>query len=223
MSVFIAPIVEGHAEVKAVERLLHRVWNEIVGCPNRLVVLTPFRPKRDQLLKPDGVVLGGEVQITFLKVQAKTKREPGSTGLVLLLLDAEKECPARLAPRLLQAAMKARADAMISCVLAKKMFENWLVAGAATLHGVNGLPNPLTVPSAVEALGGKSWFEQQLRSVDKTRAYSETIDCPEFVREMDIVAARQSSESFDKLCRELDKLLPPAVPPTPPDPGGTTP
>ena len=52
--------------------------------------------------------------------------------------------------------------------------------------------------------------------MDKARAYSETIDCPEFVRAMDIVAARQSSESFDKLCRELEKLtVHPAVAPDP--------
>jgi hypothetical protein len=50
--------------------------------------------------------------------------------------------------------------------------------------------------------------------MDKTRAYSETIDCPVFVQHMDLPTARRSSKSFDKLCRELEKLivLPAALP-----------
>lgn len=99
------------------------------------------------------------------------------------------------------------------------MFENWLVAGATTLGGVNGLPPNLVVPLLPEDLGGKAWFEQQFRSVNKTRAYSETRDCLQFVRVMDLAAARQNAASFDKLCRELEKLvLPPAAPPPPPSP-----
>lgn len=219
MSVFIAPIVEGHAEVKAVERLLFRIWNEVIGGPDRLQVLEPFRPKRDQILQPDGVALDKEVQKAVIKLQVKRQREVASTGLVLLLIDAEKECPAQLGPRLLQLACNARPDVPIACVLANQMFENWLIAGSGALHGVNGLPNPLPVVTDVEALSGKGWIKDQLRTVSRNRAYSETIDGPVFVRQMDVIAARTRSKSFDKLCRELAKCVPPPTPddPTPED------
>lgn len=216
MSVFIAPIVEGHAEVKAVERLLFRIWNEVVCGTDRLQVLEPFRPKRDQILQVDGVALGKEVQKAVIKLQAKLKREVSATGLVLLLFDAEKECPAQLARRLLDLAHKARADAPIACVLANQMFENWIIAGSGTLHGVNGLPNPLPDVADVEAVGGKGWIKEQLRAVNRNRAYSETIDAPQYVQRMDVLGARTRSPSFDKLCRELAKLFPPLQPDPPP-------
>jgi Domain of unknown function (DUF4276) len=193
MSVFIAPIVEGHAEVKAVERLLHRIWNEVVGGPDRLQVLEPFRPKRDQVLQADGVALGREVQKAVIKLQVKRQREVGSTGLVLLLFDAEKECPARLGPQLLQTACSTRPDVPIACVLANQMFENWVIAGSETLRGVNGLPNPLPAVLDVEAISGKGWIKEQLRSVDRNRAYSETIDAPQYVQQMNVLAARNRS------------------------------
>jgi len=216
MSVFIAPIVEGHAEDKTVERLLHRVWNELLRCPARLQVLPALRPKQGQLLQLNGVVLADNVRKAFLKLQAKVKKAPNAVGLVLLLFDAEKNCPAALGPRLLATATSAQSNARIACVLAKKMFENWLVAGSATLHGLNGLPNPLPAVVNVEDLGGKAWFEQQLRSVDPRRAYSETVDSPAYVAAMDVAAARLNSPSFDKLCRELEKLIPPPTPPSDP-------
>lgn len=133
----------------------------------------------------------------------------------MLLLDAEKDCPAKLGPRLFAAVKRAQSNAVIACVLAARMFENWIVAGSGILSRVNGLPNPLPQVVNVESMVGKAWLEQQLRSVDKARAYSESIDYPEFVRAMDMAASRQSAPSFDKLCRELEKLIPPAASPDP--------
>ncbi len=215
MSVFVAPIVEGHGEVVSVPPLLHRVWNELFGNPARLEVLQPYLAKQGQLHQPNGLVLGIAVQKAFVNLQAKRQREPDSTGLVLLVLDAEKECPARLGPSLLNRARMARPDATIACVLAKRMFENWLVAGAGTLGGVNGLPAQLRVPPLPEDVGGKAWFDQLLRTADpkRPRGYSETRDCFQFVRRMDLTAAR-TADSFDKLCREVANLLP--LPPPPP-------
>ncbi len=64
--------------------------------------------------------------------------------MLLLLLDAEEDCPAKLAPRLLERARAARCDADVACVLAKRQLENWFKAAAASLAGVSGLPNDLS-------------------------------------------------------------------------------
>jgi hypothetical protein len=216
MSVYIAPIVEGHGEVVSLPPLLHRIWSEQLFAQDRLEVFPPHLAKQGQLLQPDGRVLGACVQAAFARVQAKLKREPNSTGLVLLLLDAETLCPATLGPRLLATATAARPDAVISCVLAKRMFENWLVAGASTLGGVNGLPAALVIPALPEHGSGKAWFDQAMRSVQRNRSYSEIRDCLQFVRPMDLATAR-IADSFDKLCRELEKLIPPPPQQPPPD------
>jgi hypothetical protein len=80
MTLYISPIVEGHGEVRSIEKLLHRVWNELCATPRRLQVLEPFRPKRDQLLQTDGIVLSREVLKASLKLLQKVKAEQLSLG-----------------------------------------------------------------------------------------------------------------------------------------------
>src|SRR5205823_1816550 len=107
--------------------------------------------------------------------------------------------------RLLETARRARSDARIACVLAKQMLENWIVAGASTLAGVNGLPDPLPPRDNFEDRSGVHWLEGQLRSKDRARKYKKTVDAKEFVRFVDLSECRQNSPSFDKLCRDLEQ------------------
>jgi len=124
-----------------------------------------------------------------------------------LLLDAEADCPAQLGPRLLYTSRQARSDASIACVLAKRMLENWIVAGASTLAGVSGLPKLLQTPANPEDCSGAAWLEAQLRNRNKTRKYKKTTDAKVFVASMDLQQCRKTSLSFDKLCRDLNTLL----------------
>jgi Domain of unknown function (DUF4276) len=206
MTVYVVPIVEGQTEAQCVERLLQRIWVELLGRSERLQVLAPFRGKRDGLVQADGVELTRFVQKAFLKLQGKARRDPAARSLVLLLLDAEGDCPATLGPRLLAVAQAAHSDATISCVLAKRMLENWIVGGADTLANVNGLPASLVPPTEVEECGGAAWLEDQLRGQDPRRKYAKTIDAIQFIQAMNLIAARAVSPSFDKLCRELERL-----------------
>ncbi len=222
MTVFVAPIVEGHSEVVALPALLHRIWNELIGCPFRLHVLAPARKHRDDLLKPTSDTLERAVNTAFVQARtlAKQDRDPTSFGLVLLLLDAEGDCPAQRAPTLLARAQQARADARVTCILANRMFENWIAAGAGGLAGLHlsekcVLPATIQTPPDPEAVGGKHWIRQLLLNEAK-HTYSETGDSVELVRAMDLAAARACSPSFDKLCRELAKLIPPPFPEEPP-------
>ena len=209
MTLYIAPIVEGHGEVKSIERLLHRVWHEIHSAPRRMQVLPPFRPKRDQFLQDDGVVLAREVQKASLKLLVKVSAEPLSVGVVLIFVDAEELCPATTAPALLSKAQAARSDINISCVLPCKMFENWFVASASSLAGKNGLPEVLVAPENCEAVSGKSWIDDRIREVKPNRCYSETVDGPELVIAMNLQEVSTRSDSFAKLCRELAKWAAP--------------
>jgi hypothetical protein len=210
MTLYVVPIVEGQTEAGCVERLLQRVWAEPLAGPVRLQVLTPSRGKRDALASPAGTDLAGKIKEACLKLSQRLRRDSSGRGLLLLLLDAEGDCPAELAPRLLQAARLARSDTDIACVLAKRMFENWIVAGASTLAGVNGLPDPLRPPDNPEDRSGTAWLDQQLRSQKRTRRYKKTADAAVFVREMSLEQCRARSPSFDKLCRELALRLQPS-------------
>src|SRR5258708_7935181 len=134
MTFYILPIVEGQTEQGCVERLLHRVWAELLGRTERLQVVEPFRGHRDDLVHPNGEVLADSVVKATLKLNSRAKKDLEAQSLLLILLDAEGDCPANLAPRLLAIASKALPAAVsVACVLAKRMLENWIVAGASTL------------------------------------------------------------------------------------------
>ena len=96
MTVFVAPIVEGHSEVVALPALLHRIWNEILGCPFRLHVLDAARKHRDDLLKATSDTLEKAVNSAFVQARALARqdRDSASFGVVMLLVDAEGGCPA---------------------------------------------------------------------------------------------------------------------------------
>jgi hypothetical protein len=227
MTVYVAPVVEGQTEQGCVERLLQRTWGQLLGRPERLQVLEPFRRPRGQLVQTSGAALAKAVQEAHLKLRAKVKRETDARSMVLVLIDAEDECPATLAPRLLFVARTALPpDINSACVIAKRMLENWIVVGASTLAGVNGLPDPLPARDQFEERSGAAWLEGQLRSRNAARKYKKTVDAEAFVRAMDLHECRLNSPSFDKLCRDLVTFFPPppvesghTSPPDTADPG----
>lgn len=208
MTFYLVPIVEGHTEVSCVEKLLQRVWIELLAAPVRLQVLPASRGKRDVLINPKHPDFAKKIEEAYTKLARRLRHDSSAQGLLLLLLDSETDCPKRLAPRLLKAATKVRSDASIACVLAKRMLENWVVAGASTLAGVNGLPNPLPTRDRFEDHNGAAWLETQLRSQNQARKYKKTADAETFIRAMALQECRDNAPSFDKLCRELEIRLP---------------
>ena len=210
MTLYIAPIVEGQTEQGCLERLLQRTWTELLGQSERLQVLEPFRGHRDELINSETALIK-TIQQSLYKLNAKAIRDPGARKLLLVLLDAEGDCPAALAPRLLDSACKiVPPDVAVSCVMPKRMLENWIVAGASTLSGINNLPNPLPDRDQFEERNGAGWLKEQIRSMNPSRTYKKVIDASEFIKEMNLNECRANSPSFDKLCRELEKRVPAA-------------
>jgi hypothetical protein len=223
VTLYVAPVVEGHTEQDFLAPFLYRVWQQLLGRSEQLLVLEPWRGKRAELAHTNGVALSNAVQKSFAKLGAKTKHDPNALPLLLVLLDADDDCPAQLAPRLLETATAALpAGAPVACVLAKKMFENWIVAGASALAGVSGLPTPLPTLADPEGCSGAGWLDAQFRTKNKTRKYKKTVDAKDLVSAMNLTDCRTSSPSFDKLCRELAKRLPPP-PPSEEPPSATEP
>jgi len=213
MTLYIANIVEGQTEQGCLERLLQRTWTELLGQTERLQVLEPFCGPRDKLIQSPGDLIM-TIEQSLQKLYSKAKRDPDAIKLLLILLDAEGDCPATLAPQLFKLAREiAPPGVAISCVMPKRMLENWIVAGASTLGGINNLPNPLPVRGLFELRSGAAWLDEQLRSVNKTRKYKKVIDARDFINSMDLNECRTNSPSFDKLCREMEKCVPAA--PTP--------
>lgn len=187
-------IVEGHGEVEALPILLRRVAAAIEpSLP--LDIRRPIRVQRGTLLKT------GELE----RVVNLAARSTTSHGAVFVLIDADDDCPATLGPALLERARAARPDVAVSVVLAMREFEAWFLAGAASLGGRRGLPEPLSPPPHPEAVrDAKGWL--QGRRTDGL-AYSPTIDQPALSATVDVDLVRAGSPSFDKLWRDFERFL----------------
>lgn len=88
--VTIASVVEGHGEVRAVPKLLHRIAADL-GV-QLLTPKSPLRIPRSKLVAPQGIEHA---------VNAKASEVAGAGG-VLVLTDADDDCPAELGPQLLR-------------------------------------------------------------------------------------------------------------------------
>jgi Domain of unknown function (DUF4276) len=179
-----------------------------------LAVLEPIPAKRASLIKATHPELDGVIEESFRKVRARL-RQPGDRGFILLLLDADEDCPKSLAEKLLGRARVVRSDADIACVLAKRELENWFKAAAASLAGVGGLPVDLQTPSDPESGSGDAWLTRQMQTKTRSRKYTKPADAVVLVQKMDLQECRTNSRSFQKLCKEFESRLPHAKPSPP--------
>lgn len=199
-------IVEGHGDEKAVPILLRRLqqaWDPTLY----LNIPRPFRTGRYKLVKP------GELERT---VELVARRLP-TPRTILILIDAEDDCPKQLAPELLARARRARPDIPIGVVLAKHEFEAWFLAAIESLSGRRGLSDTLPDVPDPEAVSGAKEF--LTRHMQGSRAYSETRDQPALAALFDVELARKRSDSFDKCRREIERLFGEAASQVPPGEG----
>jgi hypothetical protein len=210
MTLYVAPIVEGETEEGCIKIILSRIWRELLAAADReeLCVLEPNPAHRSALVRNDHPALSEKVEQSFRRLRSRLRQPGVDRGFLLLLIDADDDCPAKLAPKLLERARAARTDADIVCVLAKRELENWFKAAAESLAGVSGLPDDLSVPANPEDGSGDTWLTRQMQRRNPRRKYTKPGDAVELARRMDLRQCRAHSPSFDKLCRELEARLP---------------
>lgn len=191
MVVYLSCVVEGKGEEQALPILIRRIA-ERIDPALAVQVPKPVLIKRNRL---------GELE-SWVKMAV---RKLPCLGGVLILLDGEGDCPARLGPDLLRRAAQAHGNIPIGVVLAKHEFEAWFLASAESIGGQRGLSTVLQPPSDPEAVAdAKSWLR---RHMPANRKYSEPRDQPALTAVFDLNLARSRSDSFDKCYREIERLL----------------
>jgi len=187
-------IVEGHGEVEAVPELLRRIWRELE--PGfYLKVQRPWRIGRYKLVKV------GELETA---IERMTRQLP-SPRAILILIDAETDCPGKLGPELLARAKVARPDIPTGLVLAKHEFEAWFLAAIESLRGQCGIADDAEEVPDPEAVSDAKGFVKH--NMEWGRGYSETVDQPALTASFDMQLARRRSASFDKCWREVERLF----------------
>jgi hypothetical protein len=138
------------------------------------------------------------------RVQLAVNKLQGPGG-VLILLDADTDCPAVLGPELLGRAVQACPAMPVAVVLAEREYESWFLAAAESIGGHRGLSSPLQAPPDPEDVAdAKGWLR---RHMPPNRKYSETTDQPALTAVFDVDLARSHADSFDKCYREIETLL----------------
>lgn len=185
----IASIVEGDGEVAALPVLLRRL-NEWRPGTAYAHALPPIRVRRDRFLNRDE-----EFRKQLLLAAAKC----GEQGWILVLLDADDDCPVTLAADVYQRAQQHVPHRRLSVVLAKREYEAWFVAAARSLDGHRGFRCPDEMPVDAEIpRDAKGWMRQSMAS----GTYKEMLDQPAFTAQFDLQQAFDNSRSFRKLCKE---------------------
>jgi len=187
-------IIEGDGERDALPILLRRVIQEIDPSLYERI-LRPFRRPRGQL--------SSQRQITeAVDFVLRTLTPPCA---ILILIDADDDCPAELGPRLLGWARTVRSDLPMAVVLANREYEAWFVAAAESLRGHRGIQPDVVVPPDPEVISGaKEWLTERM---SRGQPYKPTSHQASFSATIDLAMARQRAPSFDKLCRDVRRLV----------------
>jgi hypothetical protein len=188
----ILPIVEGHGEVTSVPILIRRIVSRYA--PDLYVdVGRPIRDSRSGLVKAGGVERTVEL----------AARQTRPTDGILILLDADDDCPRKLAEALAGRARAARPDRAMAVVIANREYEAWFLAAAQSLRGKRGLANDMQAPPDPESIrDAKGWLAHQ---ATQGLSYRPTIDQPALTNIFDLEQA-YSARSFRKLVKEIIAL-----------------
>lgn len=177
----ITPIVEGHGEVISVRQLIELI---LATEGLHVEVTRPIRLDRGKIVKPDE-----------LRRYAKLAEiNAGNDGGVLLLFDADNDCPVELKNRC-EPVMNDLA-VPYAIAVANRMYESWFLASIASLSGHRGLLPSLVSPEDPETVKyPKSWLESKHsknQAGGKKWSYSETLDQVAFTSRISIPEARKS-------------------------------
>ncbi len=190
MSVGIVAIVEGQGEVKSVPVLLDRILQSM----DLYTVRPDYKPVRQHRQR---IVKEGE-----LEKEIKLARKRTNAGAILVLLDADDDCPAELGPELLRRA-KETTDLPVAVVLSKKEFEAWFLGCVESFRGFMGIPANAEPPQNPEIVSAKGRLERLCQGLK----YSSTLHQVEFVSLMDFSLCRERCPSFDKFLRDVQALV----------------
>lgn len=184
-------VVEGHGEVEALPVLIRRIVHEYLERWD-VSITRPIRMSRSRVVDK------------FPDLERQVATAAVDTDAVLVLFDSDDDCPAELGPRLLARAANASRGRPVGVVLAHREYEAWFLASIDALRGHVGVRPDADPPDDPEAIRDAKGRLNELR--DQGARYSETVDQARLSARVDVAVARERAPSFDKLCRELERL-----------------
>lgn len=187
----IQPIVEGHGDVEAVPVLVRRLIEE--AGTYKVQVGAPIRRRRHDLVREEP-----------LKRSAQLARRQRGCSSILIVLDADNDCPAELAPTLEHWTSYAAPDVPCRVVMPCREYEAWFLAGIVGLRGCRGIVPEAEFEGEPEGpRGAKAALE---RLVEPGGSYLPTVDQAALSARIDLASAHRRSRSFRKLIKAFGDL-----------------
>lgn len=184
----IASIVEGHGEMTAAPELIRQVaWRlgryEVVALPG-------YRVARSEFSEPTTLA-------KIIEAVAIQYRPDG----ILIVFDADDDCPSELAGRLFPVCEAAPVNTQL--VVANREYEAWFLAAASSLRTCSGVrEDAQDHPDPEAPRNAKGQVENQM-----TERYTETLHQTKFTAALDLDLACQNSRSFRRLHHAMEQLL----------------
>ena len=187
----VQPIVEGRGDEAAAPILLRRLAEEAEAWNVRIA--RPHRRRRHQLARKAD--LQHAVRIALLTADCAG---------VLVLFDADDDCPRERAPEFDAWARAAAGPVPCAVVMANREYEAWLLAGIDPLRGTAGVRADAAVhPEPEKPRNAKREMKQRMSG----GRYLETVDQERLTATFDLVAAYRRCRSFRKLVTAFGLLL----------------
>ena len=188
----IQPIVEGHGDVEAVPVLLRRLVDEAQTW--EVGVGRSIRRRRSQLVKK--AELQKSVRLALLQPDC---------AAVLIVFDADDDCPAELAPEIGGWAAAVAGNVPCEVVLAKREYEAWFLSSVESLRGLRGIRSDAAFDAEPEApRDAKGQLEQRMHS---GWSYFERDDQPALSARFALPDAHRRCRSFRKLTNAFVMLV----------------
>ncbi len=129
---------------------------------------------------------------------------------VLVLLDADEECPREKAVGLARRATAMNLNVPVAIVYAKQEYETWFIC-SLTPDCRNGirkrleLPTNVPVPECPETIrDAKKWLRRHMR---RRHSYKETVDQEPLTHQLELDLVRSKSRSFRRLWHAMEELV----------------
>jgi hypothetical protein len=190
--VILQPIVEGQGDEAAAPVLLRRLAEHAEAWG--VQIARPHRRKRAQL-----------VQKNSLQTAVRVARLTPDCGAILILFDADDDCPKDLAPTLASWAIEAANPVLCAIVMANREYEAWLLGGVESLRGIGSIRADAEAHPDPEApRDAKGELEDRMLP---GAGYLPTADQARLTAQVDLASAYRSCRSFRKLVGAFGEFL----------------
>jgi uncharacterized protein DUF4276 len=186
----IQTLVEGEGEERAVPLLLRR-FREVSGAFS-VDFGRPIRKHRSELVNESPLRRA---------VQVALRQERGCDG-ILILFDADKDCPKDLVVRVQAWARAEAGRTPCEVVIAHREYEAWFLGSLESLRDRRNVrPDAVSHTDPESMRGAKGKLQSSM-----LRPYSETVDQPALTALFDLAAAHRTCRSFRRMAHAFGLL-----------------